>query len=64
MYIGVITILGGWCALWGSQTLVIYALLFMVGFHLRVLLFEEPWAARHFGLEWDAYRARVRRWVF
>jgi protein-S-isoprenylcysteine O-methyltransferase Ste14 len=63
MYIGVVTILVGWCALWGSRALIIYALLSMIVFELRVLLFEEPWAARTFGPEWDAYRARVRRWV-
>lgn len=30
---------------------------------VRVLLFEEPWAARTFGEQWQAYRARVRRWI-
>ena len=34
-----------------------------IGFHLRVLLYEEPWAGRRFGSEWDAYRARGPRWV-
>jgi protein-S-isoprenylcysteine O-methyltransferase Ste14 len=63
MYIGVIAILLGWCLLWGSRTLVIYTVLFLCGFHLRVLLFEEPWAARQFGVQWQAYRARVPRWV-
>ena len=63
MYIGVITILIGWCTLWDSRTLVIYAACFAIGFHLRVLLYEEPWAARQFGGEWEAYRARVHRWV-
>ena len=63
MYIGVVIILLGWCLLWGSLTLVIYTVLFLCGFQLRVLLFEEPWAARQFGVEWQAYRARVPRWV-
>jgi protein-S-isoprenylcysteine O-methyltransferase Ste14 len=63
MYIGVIAILLGWCLLWGSRTLIIYSVLFLCGFHLRVLLFEEPWAARQFGAQWQAYRARVPRWV-
>jgi protein-S-isoprenylcysteine O-methyltransferase Ste14 len=63
MYIGVVTILVGWCVLWGSRTLVIYAVLFLCGFHLRVLLFEEPWSARQFGAQWEAYRERVPRWV-
>ena len=63
MYIGVITVLVGWCTLWDSRTLVIYSVLFAIGFHFRVLLFEEPWAARRFGAEWEAYRARVHRWI-
>jgi protein-S-isoprenylcysteine O-methyltransferase Ste14 len=63
MYIGVVSILAGWCVLWSTRTLIIYSLLLAIGFHLRVLLFEEPWAARRFGAEWEAYRARVQRWV-
>jgi protein-S-isoprenylcysteine O-methyltransferase Ste14 len=63
MYIGVVTILAGWCVLWGLRALVVYAVLFLCGFHLRVLLSEEPWAARQFGAQWEAYRARVPRWV-
>ena len=63
MYIGVVTILAGWCVLWNSRTLVIYTVLFLCGFHLRVLLFEEPWAARQFGPQWETYRAHVPRWV-
>jgi protein-S-isoprenylcysteine O-methyltransferase Ste14 len=63
MYVGVLTILVGWCVLWDSRTLMIYAALFAIGFHLRVILFEEPWAARQFGALWGAYRARVSRWL-
>jgi protein-S-isoprenylcysteine O-methyltransferase Ste14 len=63
MYIAVVTILVGWCTLWDSRTLVIYTVLFLFGFHLRVLLFEEPRAARQFGAQWQAYRARVPRWL-
>jgi protein-S-isoprenylcysteine O-methyltransferase Ste14 len=63
MYIGVVAILVGWCVLWGSRTLVIYTMLFLCGFHLRVILFEEPWAALRFGAQWREYRARVPRWL-
>jgi protein-S-isoprenylcysteine O-methyltransferase Ste14 len=63
MYAGVVTILAGWCVLWHSRTLVIYALVVLAAFHLRVLLAEEPWAARTFGAQWQAYRARVPRWL-
>src|ERR1700691_1023414 len=38
MYIGVITILLGWCLLWSSRMLIIYTVLFLCGFQLRVLL--------------------------
>ncbi len=62
MYLGVITILLGWWLLWDSRTLLIYALAVMCAVNLRVRLAEEPWAARDFGSEWDAYRARVPRW--
>ena len=63
MYIAVATILLGWCLLWDSRTLIVYAVLVVCAFHLRVLLAEEPWAARRFGAEWQAYRSRVPRWV-
>jgi protein-S-isoprenylcysteine O-methyltransferase Ste14 len=63
MYVGVVAILAGWCTLWDSLPLIIYSALVAIGFHLRVLLFEEPWAARQFGAEWQAYRARVSRWL-
>jgi protein-S-isoprenylcysteine O-methyltransferase Ste14 len=63
MYIGVLTILAGWCLLWDSSTLIWYTLLVALGFHLRVRLFEEPWAAARFGAQWRGYRARVPRWL-
>jgi len=63
MYLAVLLILAGWCTLWSSRALIMYTVLFMIGFHLRVRLVEEPWARRRFGGEWDAYRARVPRWV-
>jgi len=63
MYIGVVTILLGWCVLWDSRTLRNYTLVVAGLFYLRVLAVEEPWAARSFGAEWNAYRAKVPRWI-
>jgi protein-S-isoprenylcysteine O-methyltransferase Ste14 len=63
MYLAVVTILVGWCLLWNSRTLIYYTLGTLAAFQVRVLCFEEPWAARTFGEEWLAYRARVRRWL-
>jgi protein-S-isoprenylcysteine O-methyltransferase Ste14 len=63
MYLGVELILVGWCTLWGSRTLIIYTLLVMIAFYARVRLAEEPWARRRFGAEWQAYQAKVPRWI-
>jgi protein-S-isoprenylcysteine O-methyltransferase Ste14 len=63
MYVGVVAILIGWSVLWGSRTLLIYTLVVMGAVHVRVLVAEEPWAAKHFGAEWEAYQARVPRWI-
>jgi protein-S-isoprenylcysteine O-methyltransferase Ste14 len=64
MYIGVGTILFGWSVFFHSRTLAIYTVCVVVAFHLRVVLYEEPWAARTFADQWQQYRARVARWLF
>lgn len=64
MYIGVMLILLGWANLFWSWPLLIYAVVALAAFHLRVILGEEPWLARTFAVEWDSYRARVPRWLF
>jgi protein-S-isoprenylcysteine O-methyltransferase Ste14 len=63
MYIGVITILLGWCLLWASRSLLFYTLAVVCSVYIRVRVAEEPWAARTFGAEWYGYRARVPRWI-
>lgn len=62
MYVAVLTILAGWYALWGMRSHLIYAAGVLCAVQLRVLLAEEPWAARRFAAEWQAYRERVPRW--
>jgi protein-S-isoprenylcysteine O-methyltransferase Ste14 len=63
MYGGVLVLVGGWVVLSGSRRLAIYWIVLMVAFHLRIVLFEEPWLARTFPVEWSAYRAAVPRWL-
>jgi protein-S-isoprenylcysteine O-methyltransferase Ste14 len=63
MYVAVVTILVGWASWFGSVALATYALAIATAFHLRVVLFEEPWLARTHGDAWQRYRARVPRWV-
>jgi protein-S-isoprenylcysteine O-methyltransferase Ste14 len=63
MYIAVLLVLCGWATMFASRTVWIYAALVAIGFHLRVILGEEPWLARTYGAQWVTYRARVPRWV-
>jgi protein-S-isoprenylcysteine O-methyltransferase Ste14 len=58
-----VRILVGWWLLWGSPAVLIYALVVVCAVHVRMLLAEEPWAARNFGAEWEMYQARVPRWL-
>ena len=64
MYLAVSLILMGWVIAYLSRTLTVYAIAVMIMFHLRVVLFEEPWLASTHGEEWHRYRDRVPRWLF
>lgn len=63
MYVAVLTIVLGWSVVFGSAWLALYLLALAVGFHLRVVLHEEPWLQRQFTAEWSAYSASVSRWL-
>ena len=63
MYLGVGSIVVGEAVLFGSLSLLTYVAAFAVGFHLFVILWEEPSLERTFGHEYRAYRARVPRWL-
>ncbi len=63
MYIGVLTLIGGWALLSGSPLLACYLFLFSVIFHLRVICFEEPWLSKTFGVDWTSYCAVTPRWL-
>ena len=64
MYVGVSLILFGWAMAFGSWALVVYAVIVMIAFHLRVLLNEEPFLSRTHGRKWDDYVGKVPRWLF
>ena len=63
MYVGVLLILCGWTFAYRSRPMLIYTGVVAILFHLRVLLYEEPWLARTFPNEWPGYEARVPRWL-
>jgi len=62
MYVSICLLLIGWILVAGSLWLAGYSLVLTTGFHLRVVLYEEPRLAKLFGEEWKAYAAAVPRW--
>jgi protein-S-isoprenylcysteine O-methyltransferase Ste14 len=63
IYVAMLMIIAGWAVFLASRALTIYLDVMIALFHIRTLLGEEPTLAREFGPAWDAYRARVRRWL-
>jgi protein-S-isoprenylcysteine O-methyltransferase Ste14 len=63
MYLGVVAVIVGEALLLGSVSVLIYAAVVAFGFHLFVVLYEEPTLRRTYGPEYDEYCAHVRRWV-
>ena len=63
MYVGISLLLAGWSLLTASPSLAIYTASLALGFHLRVLLYEEPRLKQQFGEEWMRYAATVPRWL-
>ena len=61
---GVIALIVGEAWLFGSVSLLQYALLVLVFFHLWVVLYEEPTLTSQFGESYRAYRRAVPRWGF
>lgn len=63
MYVGVLTAIAGWAILFHSARLAAYGLIVFACAHAFVVLHEEPHLHAVFGAEYDAYRARVGRWL-
>jgi len=63
MFTAVVCLLFGEAILWRSTSVALYATCMALGFHLRVVLFEEPRLRRRFGATFDAYCRDVPRWL-
>ena len=63
MYVGVLAVVVGWSLLFDSLPLAFYGLAVAGGFHLFVVLYEEPHLRRTFGPSYEEYCARVDRWI-
>jgi protein-S-isoprenylcysteine O-methyltransferase Ste14 len=62
MYIGVVMVVLGWSVLTGNLWNYLYTAILPVGFHLRIVLYEEREMRRQFGKDWERYRRSVPRW--
>jgi protein-S-isoprenylcysteine O-methyltransferase Ste14 len=63
MYLAVVSVIVGQGLLFGSVPVLRYAVAVAVGFHLFVLLHEEPSLRRRFGAAYETYCRAVRRWL-
>jgi protein-S-isoprenylcysteine O-methyltransferase Ste14 len=63
MYVGVLLWIAGLAIVSGSGAIAVYAAILAAGFHLRVVIFEEPTLARLFPEDWPQYKSRVNRWL-
>jgi len=63
MYVAIVTTLVGESLVFGNEDLFFYAAIVFAVFHIFVVTYEEPALRAQFGAEYDAYRARVPRWI-
>lgn len=63
MYVSVLTVLAGECVLFHSAIFLEYVVLVALGFHVWVMLYEEPALTRKMGDAYEQYRDEVPRWV-
>jgi protein-S-isoprenylcysteine O-methyltransferase Ste14 len=63
MYVGLLTAVAGFALWYWSWQVVVYGIVLALGFHLRVLMYEEPRLRAAFAKEYADYCARVPRWL-
>ncbi len=63
MYVGVLMLIAGQAVLFWSRTLWAYLGYVAIGFHLFVLVYEEPTLRRKYGEDYEEFCRNVRRWM-
>ena len=63
MYLGVLAVIFGQAIVFASGPVARYGVLMAIGFHLAVVLFEEPHLRAREGAEYEEYCRRVPRWL-
>jgi len=62
-YVAVIAMLVGQALFFGNLAVLEYAFVVAIGFHLFVILYEEPTLKRTFGSDYQVYCEEVPRWI-
>jgi protein-S-isoprenylcysteine O-methyltransferase Ste14 len=63
MYLAVAAVIVGQGLLFGDVRVLEYGVFVCLGFHMFVLLYEEPALPRTFGAEYENFCANVGRWI-
>lgn len=63
MYVGALTALLGEALFFGSWRIAALAAAAFASVNVFIVFYEEPQLVRRFGADYEAYRARVNRWV-
>lgn len=63
MYLGVLLVIIGWAVLLQARQILIYGAMVWIGFHLFVILVEEPLLDVKFGAAYQRYCKEVGRWL-
>ena len=63
MYVAVVSLILGQGLFFGSVRVLEYGIAVWVGFHLFVLLYEEPILRKSYGFEYEDFCANVPRWI-
>jgi protein-S-isoprenylcysteine O-methyltransferase Ste14 len=63
MFASVVALLFGEALIWPARQLLIYASCLALGFHVRVVFFEEPKLKAKFGAAFERYCRSVPRWL-
>lgn len=63
MYVAVVSLILGQGLFFGSVRVLEWGVAVWVGFHLFVLLYEEPILRKNYGPEYEDFCAKVPRWI-
>jgi protein-S-isoprenylcysteine O-methyltransferase Ste14 len=63
MFASIVALLFGEAIVWPAKALLVYAACMALGFHVRVVFFEEPRLRRKFGAPFERYCRSVPRWL-